>query len=530
MPIQRVIVKNYRTLRHADVTFRDDINIIVGNNEAGKSTLLEAINLALKCQLNRRPAHYELHPYLINTHAVADFVAAHKAGKPVAPPEALIEIYFADTPEVAELIGSINSQKADMPGISLAIRLDEDGCLAQYKAFVSDTAALNGIPIEYYEIVWTSFSGAVLSVQSVPVKAALIDPSNTTNTYAANKYVLEIVRDYLTKEQAGELALAYRTMRDRFHEDPRIEAINKELETKKGVVSSKVLSVSMDTTTRASWETGVMPHLDDIPLPLVGKGEQNAVKIKLAIEAAEACHVFLIEEPENHLSHTNLGRLVSHLSERCKGKQLIVSTHSSFVLNKLGIDHILMFNGKTGVTLDHLPPDTKSYFQRLPGHDTLRMILASRAILVEGPSDELIVQTGYRQKHGLLPLEHGVEVISVGTSFKRFLDIAKLLDLDVCVIRDNDGDAAAKIALFDEYKASPHIHIHIDADNAARTLEPQLIKANGRAGMNTMLKKTFATDDELLAYCTANKTDTALALYEHPGALKIPDYIKNAIR
>lgn len=48
--------------------------------------------------------------------------------------------------------------------------------------------------------------------------------------------------------------------------------------------------------------------------------------------------------------------------------------------------------------------------------------------------------------------------------------------------------------------------------------------------MNTMLKKTFGTDEELLVYCTANKTDTALSLYEHHGALKIPDYIKNAIR
>jgi len=48
--------------------------------------------------------------------------------------------------------------------------------------------------------------------------------------------------------------------------------------------------------------------------------------------------------------------------------------------------------------------------------------------------------------------------------------------------------------------------------------------------MNTMLKTKFATADDLLAYCTANKTDTALALYEHSDALKIPDYIKNAIR
>jgi hypothetical protein len=47
------------------------------------------------------------------------------------------------------------------------------------------------------------------------------------------------VRENLTKAQAGELPLAYRTMRDRFHEDSRIEVLNKELDTKKDVVSNK---------------------------------------------------------------------------------------------------------------------------------------------------------------------------------------------------------------------------------------------------------------------------------------------------
>ena len=29
-----------------------------------------------------------------------------------------------------------------------------------------------------------------------------------------------------------------------------------------------------------------MPHLDDVPLTLVGKGEQNAIKIKLSMESS----------------------------------------------------------------------------------------------------------------------------------------------------------------------------------------------------------------------------------------------------
>lgn len=529
MSIQRIKITNYRAIQSADICFGEGPNIIVGDNETGKSTLLEAINLCLRCQINRRPLQYEIHPFLINANAVEKFVASHRGRKPMPPPEVLIELYLKDTDELAILKGSINSEKADTPGISLAIKLDEN-FQEEYRSYVADSNSLNSIPIEYYEVVWQSFAGAPLTPQSVPIKSTLIDPSNISNSYAANKYILEIVRDYLTKSQSVDLALAYRSMRDEFQSDDRIKEINADLATKKGILSDKTLSVAMDTTTRASWETGVLPHLNDIPLPLVGKGEQNAVKIKLAIEAAEKCDVFLMEEPENHLSHANLGKLVSHLATRCEGKQLILSTHSSFVLNKLGIDHVIMFNGKDGITLDDLPTDTKSYFQRLPGHDTLRMILANRSILVEGPSDELIVQRGFKQKHGKFPLEDGVEVISVGTSFKRFLDIAKLLKLDVSVVRDNDGDPEGKRALFKDYEESDGIHIHIDGDACVRTLEPQLIKANGLEKLNKMLDKKFEADEQLCEYMMANKTNCALRLFDHIDDLIMPGYLDDAIR
>ena len=88
-------------------------------------------------------------------------------------------------------------------------------------------------------------------------------------------------------------------------------------------------------TARSSWDTSVTPHLDDLPLTLVGKGEQTSVKVKLALEASEACEVLLIEEPETHQSPGNLNRLLAHIAERVGDKQVILTTHSSFVLNKL---------------------------------------------------------------------------------------------------------------------------------------------------------------------------------------------------
>ena len=116
MTIERVIVKNYRALRSADITLDPELNVIVGDNESGKSTLLEAINLALRCQLNRRPAAYELHPFLLNTKQVAKFITSYKEGKPKPAPEILIELYLADETQFAELKGINNSEGEDKPG------------------------------------------------------------------------------------------------------------------------------------------------------------------------------------------------------------------------------------------------------------------------------------------------------------------------------------------------------------------------------------------------------------------------------
>ena len=158
------------------------------------------------------------------------------------------------------------------------------------------------------------------------------------------------------------------------------------------------------------------------------------------------------------------------------------------------------------------------------------MILARRTILVEGPSDELIVQKAFYQSHGKMPLEAGIEVISVNSlAFKRFLDIAKLLNIDVSVVADNDGKFSAKIAGYAAYESEKNIHIHIGKDDLCPTLEPQLVKANGLVKLNRILGKACADEAELIEYMKENKTDTALKILDSIEAIDIPEYIKNAV-
>ena len=51
--------------------------------------------------------------------------------------------------------------------------------------------------------------------------------------------------------------------------------------------------------------------------------------------------MILMEEPDNHLSHARLNELIADLTDQHGQKQIIISTHSSFVGNKLGLDHLI---------------------------------------------------------------------------------------------------------------------------------------------------------------------------------------------
>ena len=182
--------------------------------------------------------------------------------------------------------------------------------------------------------------------------------------------------------------------------------------------------------------------------------------------------------------------------------------------------------------LNALSADTYEYFKKLPGHDSLRLLLSNRSILVEGPSDELVVQKAFIAKHGVSPLEKGVDIISVrGLAFKRFLEIAKLLGIKTDVVTDNDGDVAALQVKYADYLAGGQINIRYDADEGFPTLEPQMLKANSLDVLNRVLGTDYRATDPLIKYMAApaNKTDVALKIFDTTEALTFPGYINAAV-
>ena len=82
------------------------------------------------------------------------------------------------------------------------------------------------------------------------------------------------------------------------------------------IITEKSLEIVANISS-SNIQTGLQLALDSINFPLLGKGEQNKIQIKLAIQnKTNDIDVIMVEEPENHLSHINLSKLVKYIEEQ----------------------------------------------------------------------------------------------------------------------------------------------------------------------------------------------------------------------
>lgn len=531
--IEKIFIQNYKIFDKFDLSLNETLNLIVGNNEVGKSTILEAINLALTKRLNGRNIEYELSPYLFNKQCVDQYLCDLKDGNSPVLPKILIEIYLKPESSLESLRGSMNSKNEDAVGVKLEIVFDDD-YREEYENLIKESPEeLKLIPAEYYKVNWYSFANNGVTLRSLPVRLSYIDATNIRLQSGTDYYLQDIIRTDLNPKERVGLSVAYRKLKEIFSKEDSIKAINDKLVSKKGAITEKGLSISIDISQKTNWETNLIPHLDELPFQLIGKGEQNALKIMLALERkAIDSNLILIEEPENHLSFSSMHMLISKIREKCAGKQMIITTHSAYVLNKLGLEHLILLSKNKTMSLKDLPSDTQDYFKKLSGYDTLRLVLSEKSILVEGPSDELVVHRAFLDEYKVSPISKGVDVINVrGLSFLRFLQIAKKLDKKVCVVTDNDGDHVKNVDdKYSMYSNDSNIQICKSDDDFCPTLEPQLLKVNGRELLNKIFSTDYVTDEDILLFMKNNKTECALKIFETTEVVAFPDYVKDAIK
>ncbi|KAA3607990.1 MAG: ATP-dependent endonuclease [Planctomycetota bacterium] len=541
--IVKAVVKNYKALKDREFQFNEDLNILVGDNDIGKSTLLESIEIALRSTLRGKPIVSALVPALFNRECQQEYLDGDKSEDSL--PEILIELYLDGAPE---LRGWNNSKGEDAEGISMRICFDTDFS-EPYAAFVQAAETISAIPVEFYQCEWLDFAHARMMRFRPPVKGLFLDPSRLHPTLGRSQYIRGILDSALERGERSKLNLAYRELRARFDEIPSVQEVNSQLDIDNDV-TDKDLSITADVAGDSSWEANLQIALDSVPFQHAGKGEQSQVQIKLGLlNKANEVDVVMLEEPENHLTHMNLTRLVGYIEERIGGAQVFITTHSSYVLNTLSFGKVCLMGDEYKRFLD-LDAAVIRRLQRLPGYDTLRAVLARKVVLVEGPSDELVLKRLYLDQHGVLPEVHGIDVIVVrGIGFKNFLHILKSLGHPVHVVRDNDGDYQANVEeWFAEFEEP--LRVFAPLNNADRSLEPSLISENSesvesldhfaRVALSTQTFRAYDTGnledrrDFLLDwYAGANrgskKVDSAARILESDERIRFPRHLHLAL-
>lgn len=514
--IQKIKLYNFKKFREFEVSFDDRINILVGDNEAGKSSILTALDLVLSGSRNKVDTLGLEN--LFNVTVIRDFLSGGKKYEHL--PTMCAEIYLNEQNNL-DMNGNNNSDRRPSDGLRLLCApIDDDSKYIQEIL----TQQNPNFPFEYYSVRFTTFADQPYSGYRKYINHLLIDSSQIDNEYATREYIKTVYRANVDDPEINRHQNEYRRHKNEFKVNV-LDALNATLVD---------YSFAIRSNSKSNLETDLTITEDEIPIENRGKGRQCMIKTEFALRrnhSQKQLDILLLEEPENHLSHVNMKKLVQRISNSAE-KQLFVATHNTLISSRLDLRRVIMLNssGSNALLLRNLPKETAEFFMKAPDNNVLEFILSRKVILVEGDAEFILLEAFYKNLVHENIEESNVHIISVGgTSFKRYLDLAKILQIKTAVVRDNDGDAQKNcIENYQDY-ASEIIKVFYEPNNILSTFEINVHDCN----MN-LCEQLFGVQRKTLTvldYMLKNKAEAAFELLEkESGQLVAPNYIQEAIQ
>ncbi len=512
--IEKIRLLNFKRFRDYTVFPNPGINILIGDNEVGKSSILEAIDIVASGNIRRIEAVGI--DKLLNIDAVRQFGMGARTIDNL--PIMRIELYLVGQFDHT-MNGKNNTDRRTCDGIRLVCEPNID-----YAEEIKDALEANAdyFPYDYYSVRFSTFADEPYTGYKKKLRSIIIDSARMSTEFATNDFVRRMYRQY-TESNEKERVIhksQYRQMRTSFQVES-LKSINGRVPQDKNYTFGLRSGSSMDL------ENDLMIYEDEIGIDSKGTGKQVFIKTDFALErSGENVDVILIEEPENHLSPVNLRKLIQRVASAKEG-QLFVTTHSSMISTRLEINNLLIMHqesDKNPIMLHDLSDDTARYFAKTPPASIVEYALARKSILVEGPAEYMLMERFYKTCTGLTPEEDEVHVIDVrGLSFKRYLEISKLTGSKVAVITDNDRDYQKHcIEKYQDFAGDANISVFFDTNNTKRTFEVVLAACNASA-----CTELFGQD--AVSFMLSNKTEAAFRLLAENKALTVTDYIKREI-
>lgn len=565
MYIRTVEIDNYRAFKKFRIKLLP-LSLIIGENEAGKTNLFDALALPLNSNdisFNKK----RLSVSDINREAIQDFYQAIIDGKEADELKALIpkvrvEVEFTEPKNIIEegVIGKwIIGEEADD---SYKIRYDfrpkdaEDFVktakdLLKGIEDIKDTRWFN-LPIELYDYdVTQSNNGLKVSYSDLRLIAinsinAERDDFAESNTQKSNDILTKMLISSLEDSDKAQINSAYTSFFDAIENTEtfkKIVAPDLDFENFFDEIVDKLECIP-NLPNLKSILSNITLKSGESYLYQRGLGYRNLVYIYLLFEFFKGnknvLNLCCIEEPEAHLSVNNLRFATDFIYKSTqKGDsslQTLISSHSPQIINKLELTNVIVLSGNDAIHLTDSKKQLTNYLRKRPNFDILKLLLSNKTVLVEGTTEEMLINAVlYRDNKNVSSLE----VISIEqTGFTTFMDVW---------LQVNKGNTKKKLSIIRDYDMNDKtkkIHEKYDTVNenirvrttTKYTLEDDLADEDGNLDrLNTLFNKKYKTSDEMAKFLKNSKAERMLKIAdsilneENIDPIKLPKHIQEAL-
>ena len=436
-----MILKNFRKFKYLEVPFKDGLNVLIGENDSGKTTIIDAIRIALGTQSNE---YYKLEE--------RDFNDKNE--------ELIIECDFKfrerEENKASHFVEWITFDENQNKNPVLKIKI---------KAVIEKNRIKRKI-LAGEEGVESNFD--LLDDLRVTYLKPLRDADNELIA-KRNSRLSQILRNhslFLDKEKNHPFIEKVKKFNDSVNEyfekegKNIIEIINRHLDDFLGKERKGDYNTSINIT-----ENDLISILNSLNLKVsenkVGLGTLNQLymALELLLFSSEIenniLNLCLIEEIEAHLHPQAQLRTIKHLQDEInEDKQLILTTHSVTLASSIKLENLVLCkNDKVyplGSEYTKLSKEDYKFLEIFLDLTKSNLFFAKGVIFVEGDAENILVPT-IAEIIGKPLYKYGVSVVNLGSlAFLRYSKIflrkdeSETLDIPVAIITDLDVKEKSK--------------------------------------------------------------------------------------
>ncbi|MCH7409927.1 AAA family ATPase [Belliella sp. DSM 111904] len=454
MYLDELKLKNFRKYQDLTVPFNSGLNVLIGQNDSGKTTIIDAIKLVIKT-----------HAYEWMKIEISDF---HKMKDTDERADKIrFELIFKglesnEAKNFIEWLGWEGEGKEAKPILRLIYQVSrkEDRILpSEVKAGMDeDGHPLNAEAREYLKATYlralrdaenelSAKKNSRLSQILIGHKSLNSNPKNSHHPLIQSFEKFKVEVDDWFKAGEGKTEI----------KDKIDEVIGKFINEKEALFTFG--------------KSEIKDILEKLSLSLVGEENLGLGTMNRLFMAAELLHLkkdnwdglrlCLIEELEAHLHPQVQLKVIDYLQEQCNKKenkvQIILTTHSPNLASIVDLKNIILCKDNDVYpmgdpeSIEPIKPDkyTKlekknyGFLERFLDVTRSNLFFAQGVIIVEGMSEELLIPAIAR-KIGCNLVEHEVSIVNVGSTahlhyskiFQR--NDKKILNVPVSVVADLD--------------------------------------------------------------------------------------------